>query len=309
MIEMTVSSLVDSSLAQLPEIEQASFNDRVTIDTVNGVSGTTYPIGTQRNPVNNLADAKAIAAARGFDNFYILGNLTINSGEDVSNYHIFGQGATLNVTKTLVTLADGAITSNTMWHNLRITGKQGGESNYIDCIIDGIWNAHCHYRDCGFITPTGTYTVQHNSSVGSGHITDLHNCYSDEGTPVVDRNGAKMHQIYTNYSGRIKFINQNRVTESGSVYIHMNGGTVTIDSSCTKGLFVISGVCEVIDNSAGALVDTSQVSTSTGGAGFTLNQVRDAVWSKQISELTDKTTIGGFINKSVLTVAKFLGLK
>jgi hypothetical protein len=36
MVEMAVSSLVDSSLAQLPEIEQASFNSRVTIDVING---------------------------------------------------------------------------------------------------------------------------------------------------------------------------------------------------------------------------------------------------------------------------------
>lgn len=35
----------------------------------------------------------------------------------------------------------------------------------------------------------------------------------------------------------------------------------------------------------------------------------DAVWNKSISTMTDKTTIGGFITKMVLTIPKFLGLK
>jgi hypothetical protein len=35
----------------------------------------------------------------------------------------------------------------------------------------------------------------------------------------------------------------------------------------------------------------------------------DAVWSKPISTLTDKTTIGGFLVKCVLTIPKYLGLK
>lgn len=35
----------------------------------------------------------------------------------------------------------------------------------------------------------------------------------------------------------------------------------------------------------------------------------DAVWAKPISSLTDKTTIGGFLVKCVLTIPKYLGLK
>ena len=287
MIEVTVSSLVDSSLAQLPEIEQASFNGRVAIDVANGEAGTAYPIGTQASPVNNLADALSIAATRGFDVFYVLGNLTIGATDNVSNKHFHGQGATLNVTKTLITFIDGCVTSNASWHNLRVTGKQGGESNYIDCIIDGIWNAHCHYQNCGFILPTAnpSFTIQHSSAVGSTHITDLHDCYSDEGTAVIDRNGTGLNQIYIRYSGRIKFINQNKASGSGTVWINMNGGTVTVAASCTTGGFVISGNCTVVNESGGATVDVSQVSASSLGSGPTVAEIAAQVRLELAAEL------------------------
>jgi hypothetical protein len=265
-VEMQVSSLVDSSLAQMAEIEHASFGGRVTVDTVSGVSGTTYPIGTQSSPVNNLADAQAIAAARGFDSFYVIGNLTFGATDNVSNQHFYGQGATLNVTKSLFTFTEGCITTNTHYHHARITGRQGGESNYFNCIIDGLWNAHCHYQDCGMVSPsTLAYTIQQSGGVSSTHITDLHNCYSDEGTVVIDRNGARLNQRYVSYSGDIKFINQNHPTASGSVWINMSGGTVTIDASCTGGTFKISGNCAVVNQSGGAIVDMSQVSASVSG--------------------------------------------
>jgi len=55
-------------------------------------------------------------------------------------------------------------------------------------------------------------------------------------------------------------------------------------------------------------VQAQGISTS-GTSGPTAEQIAEAVWAKQVSTLTDKTTIGGFLTKLVLTVPKFLGLK
>jgi hypothetical protein len=41
----------------------------------------------------------------------------------------------------------------------------------------------------------------------------------------------------------------------------------------------------------------------------TASQNADAVWNKPISGMTDKTTIGGYISKVLLSIPKFLGLK
>lgn len=83
-VELTVSSLVEASLAQLPEIEQASFDGKVTIDVINGTFGTDYPIGTSRTPVNNLTDAKIIAA------------ISFNNDRQNNNWRIYPPGSPNN---------------------------------------------------------------------------------------------------------------------------------------------------------------------------------------------------------------------
>jgi hypothetical protein len=48
---------------------------------------------------------------------------------------------------------------------------------------------------------------------------------------------------------------------------------------------------------------------TTSGSNFTADDVATAVWEKPVSGMTDKSKIGGFISKLMLTVPKFLGLK
>lgn len=50
-----------------------------------------------------------------------------------------------------------------------------------------------------------------------------------------------------------------------------------------------------------AILDTIDIPTSLENA--------DAVWSKPVASMTDKTTIGGYLHKMILTIPKFLGLK
>jgi hypothetical protein len=50
-----------------------------------------------------------------------------------------------------------------------------------------------------------------------------------------------------------------------------------------------------------ALIESLDIPTAT--------ETSDAVWNKPVADLGDKTTIGGWINKMLLTVPKFLGLK
>ncbi|HEY9703305.1 MAG TPA: hypothetical protein V6C58_12705, partial [Allocoleopsis sp.] len=180
--QVSVRSANSAGLIQTREIEQASFNNRVTIDTVNGVAGTTYPIGTLLKPVNNLADAKFIAALRGFDSFYLKSNLTLGATDNVTALRFYGDGATLNVVRTTVTLTQGCVTTNSQWYNCKITGYQGGESLYHDCIIDGLDNAHCIYERCGMMDGTSLgYSVRQTSAVSSGHASYYKECFSDEG--------------------------------------------------------------------------------------------------------------------------------
>jgi hypothetical protein len=258
--EMQVSSLVDSSLAQLPEIEQASFGGRVTINTALVTSGTAYPLGTGLSPVGNLADAKTIATARGFDSFYIIGNMTFGATDVVSNLNFYGQGATFNVKKTTITLTAGCTTSNTHYYDLMIQGQQGGESNYNNCVIGALTKAHCHYEDCKMVGP-----VSFSSGVGSTHTTDLVDCYTSTSEYVVDAYDAvtlaysQLKQVYINFVGKIKFIN---FQNAGSVInLNISSGEVIIDSSCTAGTFNIRGNAVLTNNSGGSVVRTEGLVT------------------------------------------------
>ena len=279
----TVQILSNNSagLINVAEIQRAAYGEQVWIDQANStgkaVAGTTYPTGTKAKPCTNLTDAKTLAVSYGFDTIMLINDFTLGATDNVTEYHLHGEGATLNATRTKITFTSGNTTTGAHFYEARIVGPQGGETNYHECIIEGLSNAHCHYDRCGFLTPsTYAYTLQASSTIGLGHITDLHDCYSDEGTAIVDRNGSRVNQTYNGFSGRIKFINQNRATDSGTIWIHMDGGTVTIDSTCTKGSFFISGVCTVVNNG------TSTVDTSGVTAGADQVSVAGDPWIKVI---------------------------
>lgn len=256
----TVQVLANNSagLINITEVQQAAFNGRVAISTSTGTSGTLYPIGTLSKPTLTFTDANSIATSRGLTNFYLVGNFTVSSTDNVTARHFYGEGATLNTYRTTVTLTQGCITTNSVWHDCRITGYQGGESVYKDCIIDGLDNAHCIYERCGLLDGAARgYTIRQTSAVSSGHASYFKECFSDEGTAIFDRNGARLNVTFENWHGRLKVINQNHATSSGQMWIHMIGGALTVDSTCTKGKITITGFGELINNSAGTEVDAS----------------------------------------------------
>jgi len=275
--QVSVRSANSAGLVQTREIEQSSYNGRVVIDTVSGVAGVSYPIGTLQRPVNNLSDAQFIMSQRGLDSILVIGSLTINAGENVSNLNIYGLGATFNVQKTKITLVSGCITSNTHWHDLRIDGEQGGESNYDTCYIGALTNANCYYNNCKMVGP-----VQFTANIFSTHTTDIVDCHSGINEYVVDQNGSQLKQVYTDWTGKIRFTNG---THANSIIeINMLAGTVTIDASVTAGTYKITGVGKVINNSVGATVDATALN---------LDSVSTSIWD----------------HIKALSIPKFLGLK
>lgn len=247
-----------AGLINLVEVQQGAFEGQVSIDGVLGTDGTLYPIGTLTKPVKTITDAKIIASSRGIDEYFIVGNLTIGSTDDVRDLRFEGQGATMNTAKTTVTLTSGCVTSNSHWKHCKITGYQGGESFYEDCVIDGLDNAHCFYVRCALLDGTVRgYTIRQTSSVSSGHASYFKECYSDEGTAILDRNGARLNVTFDGFHGRLKIINQNHATSSGQVWIHLNGGVITVDSTCTKGKITVTGTGTLVNLSSGTEVDAS----------------------------------------------------
>jgi hypothetical protein len=245
-VEYSVSSLVDSTVAQLPEIQHGVYENRICIDAVLGTASTTYPLGTLQYPVNNLADAKTIAAERGFNRLYIKGNLTIGATESISGYVLLGQGPE----NTVVTLTSGCVTSRTDFMDMSVTGSQSGETHYHNCDIGALDNVHCQFVDCRLIGPMTMSQVAADTSV-------LANCYTGDiagATFVVDLNNSPCHMSFNNFHGKMQFINMNKAT-AGVVTVNMGAGKILVDSTCTTGTIKVRGSGEVISSSGGTVVD------------------------------------------------------
>jgi hypothetical protein len=293
----TVQVLSNNSagLINVVEVQVAAFDDGVSVNPTTGAAGTLYPIGTQSSPVNNIPDALTIASVRGFTNLYLTGSITIDATDDIRNFNLVGIGVTLNVQRTTITMIQGCLTSNAHFSQSKISGYQGGEAVYEDCIIDGLENAHCVYSRCGVKDGTVRgWSIKQATGLSSTHASFFKSCHSDQGTFILDRNGTDLNVGFLDFFGNLKIINQNHPTPTGVIWINMRAGVVTIDASCTTGQFFISGTCEVINNGTAA-VDVSQVQAPgalTNDQAARLTRIEKWLRNKRVTDpVTGKQTV------------------
>lgn len=263
--QVSVRSANSAGLVQTKEIEYTAFAGAVHIDPINGVAGTIYPAGTAYRPVNNLADALLIAEFRGFMTLFVHGALTLQNGDNISNFTIEGAGVSFNVARTTITMEQGCVTSNVMFKNCKVQGYQGGECEFHFCLIGAIDNTHCQFHDCKMSGPVKL----HNGNWTQNHFTDLKDCYSGVDWYHVDYNNSPINQIYMNFSGGIRISN---MTDSrADLLIQMDAGIVWLDSTCTGGNVTIRGIGTLINEST-SNVDTTDL--------ITKQTISDAIWDQ-----------------------------
>ncbi len=243
MVINTVSSLVDSIVQQLAEIEYASFDGVVTIDVQNGESGIIYPVGTRRRPVDNLADAKLIAIERGFNGFYIVGDIEFTNGDNIDGYDIIGDGHSLSV--------------------LTFQGEVSADATIIrDATVKGSIDANdMHFYNCHVENFSGLSGMLIDSmlmgTIVLGGPDDVHmiNCTSaipGTGTPVVDMGGSGRGLAMRAYAGGIKIIN---LTGPENISVDFISGQLKIDSTVTAGTIVVRGAGVITEDfSTGATI-------------------------------------------------------
>lgn len=261
----------------IERLDYDSYNEGVTYDTTNGDTLANYELagvaigGSSQFPLNNWADSVAVMTEQSFDKVYLKSDFVIGATDDVGGIFFYGKGASLNTTLTDVTITAGAVTSRANFYEVRIAGYQGGEGLYHQCAINGIDNAHCVYDQCALLDGTALgYTIRQSTGPGNTHSTYLRECFSDEGQAIIDRNNARMSMFFDRFHGNIKFINMNHA-DVGPVRIHMNGGEIEIDSSCTTGTIYVTGDYTIINNTGGTEVRSGILQT--------INNVRASVES------------------------------
>ena len=272
-VQILRTSSSSATLQELSSIQFSSFGSGVTIDTVNGVAGTTFPTGTGEQPVNNLADAKTIATTRGFIHLYVVGSLTIGASDNIDAYHIDGFGQEFS---TLV-LTSGCSTEGANFERLSISGAQNGETHYERCEINALSNVHCEFHHCKMVGPITSHPTAQDTIL-------MHNCFGGGTTgtyAIFDMNDGPMNVNFSGYSGLVTI--RNMTDALSDMDIDCISAKVELESSCTAGNIHVRGVGVLIDNSAGSTVDRT---------GFTNPAfVTDSVWDETLS---DHTTVGTY---------------
>jgi hypothetical protein len=252
----TLSS--SATLQELTDIQYSSqfveYPGAVVIDTINGSAGTQYPRGTLRDPVSNLADAKVIAATYGLSKFNIVGVFILAPTDNVDGLTIVGQNS---MADTVVMLA-GCSTVNTAFRDLRLTGVFGG----------GVLVEKCSMSSCSNIgsdTESSLFNecilIESTFGFAAGLVTpqkmQFVNCVSgvqSAGGVVIDHNGSAIDSAFRKYSGAVTLVNHSGA--ANSVW-EFDNGSITLEASCTAGHVQIRGHVDIVDNSAGTIVDAN----------------------------------------------------
>jgi hypothetical protein len=239
----------------------------VHVDTSSGFSGTSFPNGTAKKPVDNGDDAITIALAnklfrimiRAKKGCYYFASVSALSFEGYSNY----------INKDNVNTPLLGIPGNTeycMFKNLAIAhGGTGNIKNSIfqfcdflmEDVIQNIYN--CLFENCHF---TGSTThVDLSFLSDSKNRCIFRNSYFEELKIMCTYGGNVLDGkvFFDNCTGRLKITDL--VDESVST-IDVNGfkGKIIIDSSCVGGTVTIRGLDgELEDNSAGTTVTLKDV--------------------------------------------------
>ncbi len=284
-VEMSVSNLVESTLAEMSEIEYASFNGGITIDVVSGTDSSTYPYGTTAYPCKTILNAAAIGAARGFTILYIIGDLTISS-VDIPYYvggTLIGQGI-----KNSTVTVDNTIVVNSVVKECTVEGTAGNGSNAVfhDCVIGNLNNISLDAHDCVL-----TGTIELNNSI----TTNFFNCTDGvpgSGTPVLEVNDCESLGIW-NYRGGIKLTNI--ITPGTNVSFNAPSGRLIVDATDIEGSIIARGVGSVTGTTGGTTINQTDL--------INRDTISDSVWDESISDHMTGGTTGYLVSTASISGA------
>lgn len=233
-------------------IEYASFNGGVTVDVNSIYTGTVFPVGTPQQPVNNLSDALMIAGVRGFTTFYVVGDLTIDTGLDLGGYNFVGESQT----KSELDIDTAANVFRCEFYEAHVSGVLDGQCVLKNCIVDDLNYINGVIEQC--ILEPGVITL------GGGAEAYLLDCWSgamSSGTPAIDMGGSGQSLIVRNYNGYLAV--RNLSDPSQKVTIDLNSGEVYLESTLTAGEITVRGVGSVVDETNGATVNIDNLVNPT----------------------------------------------
>jgi hypothetical protein len=221
--------------------EDTAFGDnRVWIDTANGLPGTGFPRGTTGDPVDNLADAQSIIAIRRLPKrLHLFGTLNTTGSENLTDYDILGASSSLSIIDVTI----GTNTTNLIIEKCSVTGDLNGNITATNATsFNNIIDFDGRMILCG---------LRGNIDLGTAGVAhEFIDCFSEqEGTvkPILDCDHLVNNKVLLRrYSGGLEI--RNFVNSGSEMSIDMKG-SLLIDSSCVGGTIVVRGEGVLVDNS------------------------------------------------------------
>jgi len=254
-------------------IKDIHYGDRIFFDSVSGIAGTIYPVGTAGMPSNTIADVILMCAARNLKVIDVAGALAI--GVAMQNYTFIGHRHE-DITATFG--LNNQNVNKSLIRKCVVSGQQGGGLLTLeDCLIylmtdfQGIAN-HCNLYGSAM-------------SLLDGGVADLSHCNAVHSDLTITVN-APARASFKECSGNCTFTGQNGGTlyvrgykgtlvidtmTVGTCSIYANGADITINATCTGGTINIYGNARVTDASAGATVNDYTKETQ-------LDRILEAIW-------------------------------
>lgn len=296
--EPPASELVRAD-AEIAAIAKTSYSGKVVLDKVNGIAGTALGIGTQANPVNNVADLRTIATEYGIGVIQLApGTYNFGTGENLSGFIVRGEHAI----RTMVTIVPDANVANTQLEDLFL----------INSMLDGYtYVKHCSvaYGLAGFNGFMETSMIAGQVTLANASASYFVDCKSgcvglgSNDLPVLDMGVGNLNVAFRNWSGPIKIINCADPDNTICIDI-VSGATIILDASCADASAIyIRGIGNIVNLSS---IPQSKIHHEAHIDG---SEIATAVWNSQISVTPVPGSFGDWVSKKLLTVPKFLGLK
>lgn len=283
-----VSNLVDSIVQQLPEIQFGSFGNRVTMDAINGVAGTDYPIGNLENPSNNWTDTLVIAVSRGFHDVHVHGDYEFGATDVLDDMIIEGDGRMVST----LTLTSGVTTVGTKFRQASVVGVLNGAVCIEVCRLGEVVDLEGLEGCLDFCQLGGTIRL-------AGEAT-FANCVSDVpgmSTPVIDFVGAGTSFSMRAYSGGIELQNAADITNKCTV--EFIAGQAILNANCNNNATVsLRGIFNLTNNSTTLVPDL----LSQAAKEITLDSIPSQVWDTLFASHVDDTTMGWILSKVVRAI-------
>lgn len=230
--QVVLTSSASATIQEQVDVQFSSFGGGIHVDQGNtggfAVSGTEFPTGTPRQPVDNFTDARTIAVERGFEVMFMHGNAVLPVGLDLSTFEFHGQ----SLRKTTITIPNGAMVDDCEYLDATVTGTMDGISACKDCTLVDVVDLDGEMVGCGL---SGTIGLK---AGGEGEFINCHSEVAGGGaTPKIIIGTAAL--LGRNYSGGIHFKGK---TSSMPMSWDMNSGQVVVDNDNVGGTVTLRGV-------------------------------------------------------------------